>query len=79
MTTTYKIKSHWHYITNSLNGRTFESKEDALDALGSDVITEEFDNEEGRAWAVYASKEDAERDAYGNAPHLCIGVIVQVA
>lgn len=79
----YEIASHWNATSSNSHGDTFDSVDEAFAALvaryswhfGSDMVEVPFDGEHGTEYVIYASKEDADRNGEGLAPHLAIAVI----
>jgi hypothetical protein len=79
----YIVSSHWNAETQELHGRSYDSLDAALDAIGSHITDDGWldTDDDGRtcdAIGVYSSDADREANAYGAAPHLCLAVVRMV-
>lgn len=68
-TVAFQINSHWSYKHNKLNGKTYESRDEAEVAIArgpSSLVLVEVDTEHRAEWLVYDTEEDAEADRDGS-------------
>lgn len=79
---TWIISSRWNHRTNSLDGWTYESLEDAMSAIrklvGNDVVKERVDGADACNWLVYPDQESADTDVEGAAPYAACAAIAEV-
>lgn len=79
MMISYVVASHWNAEASNVHERSFESLEDALVAIGSNIVDDGWSDEyEGRgchAIGVYSTAEDRTANDEGGAPHRVRAVV----